>query len=245
MLAGQKGTHRNVGTNPEYISGKSPMAPAPSWRDDPRMIDSAFRWRGFTVRQLAVLALALVAPTVIVTVVVLNAIGALTFDQMHDVALGAGENPGMITFGAMFLCSPIQRWTGRSQVRVRKTLGIIFYFLAVSNGVMFALDEGLGSTFSEPLLVAGSIAVLLGLPLFLTSNRRAQRLLGRRRWLSLHRLTYPLAGTLLLHTALVGDVGAGELLIAAGFAARLPAIQHKIDQRGSRQARHSQTVLPT
>ena len=44
-------------------------------------------------------------------------------------ALGVGENPGMITFGAMFLCSPVQWLTGRSQVRVRKYLGTVLITL--------------------------------------------------------------------------------------------------------------------
>ena len=192
------------------------------------------RWQGLRPLQLLVMAVAAIAPAVIAVVVAGYAVGAVTFDQMHDVALGAGENPGMVTFGAMFLCSPVQWWTGRSQVRVRKYLGIVFYLLALSNGAMFVLDEGLGQTFSEPLLVAGSVALLLALPLFLTSNRWSQRMLGLRRWRVLHRLTYLVAAALVVHVALVGDIGPGAAMIAAGFVARIPAVRRRLQDRSAK-----------
>lgn len=99
---------------------------------------------------------------------------------------------------------------------------------------MFVLDEGIGRSFSQPLLVAGSLAVLTALPLFLTSTRRAQRSLGMRRWRLLHRLTYVVAAALVAHVILVGDIGLGAVLIGLGAVARIPAVRSWIEQRGSR-----------
>lgn len=191
-------------------------------------------WNRFTPLQLVVLTLASIAPTVILAVLGLGAAGLLNADEVREVALGAGENPGMITFGAMFLATPIQWWTGRSQVRVRKFLGIVFFLLALSNGAMFVWESGFDRAFSRPLLVAGSLAVLIATPLFLTSSRMSQRMLGMRRWRLLHKLTYVVAVLLLVHVVLVGDVGLGALLITLGLAARTGPCREWIQGRGSR-----------
>ena len=76
-------------------------------------------WNRFTALQLLVMALATIAPLVIVGTVSAAMVGLISLETMLSVALAAAENPGMIVFGAMFLASPIQWLTGRSQVRVR------------------------------------------------------------------------------------------------------------------------------
>jgi len=183
-----------------------------------------WKWRGLSAGQLVVVLVASVFPITIVVMVMGYPLGVFTSQQMHDVSLGAGEDPGMLVFGAMFLCSPVQWWTGRSQVQGRKILGIIFFVLALSNGAMFVFDSGWG-IFDEPLLAAGSIAVLLALPLFLTSNRRSQRGLGMRRWRSLHKLTYVVAVALVAHAVLIEEVVIGLLPILVGFVARVPQVR--------------------
>ena len=182
------------------------------------------RWRRFSTLQCIVIALAAIAPAVIGGAIVSRLLGLMTTHEMIDAALVAGEDPGMITFGAMFLASPVQWMTGRSQVRVRKYLGIVFFLLAVSNGAMFAIEEGLLGSFGQPFLVAGSLALLLSLPLFLTSSRGAQRRLGMRRWRSLHRLTYVVAAALVFHVLLLGEPAIGAWLIIVGAIARLPPV---------------------
>lgn len=196
-------------------------------------------WNRFSALQLFTLALASIAPTILLSTIVAGIAGLISEESMIEVALGAGENPGMLTFGAMFLCSPVQAWTGRSQVRVRKYLGIVFFLLALSNGAMFALERGAASALDEPLLIAGSLALAFGLPLFATSNRWSQRRLGMARWRTLHRLTYVIAIALLAHVALVGDVGPGAAMIAAGFIARLPAVKNRLARRSSRRLENS------
>ena len=137
----------------------------------------------------------------------------------------------MLTFGAMFLASPVQWWSGRSQVRVRTYLGIVFFLLAVSNGAMFLWQEGASQLLSRPLVVAGLVSVVVAAPLFVTSSRASQRLLGLRRWRLLHKLTYVVAAGLLAHAALIPDFGPGTRLILFGFAARLPPMRRRIITR--------------
>ena len=197
-----------------------------------------FVWNRFTALQLVVMALATVAPVVIAGSVFAVLAGLIPLATMVNVALAAGENPGMITFGAMFLASPVQWWTGQSQVRVRKYLGIIFFLLALSNGVMFAIETGVGAMLGAPLLVAGSLALALATPLFVTSGHWAQRRMGMRRWRLLHKATYLVAAALMAHVVLIGDIGLGFVLIALGFVARVPAakrrIQRRAEDRGAR-----------
>ena len=200
-------------------------------------------WNRFTPLQLIVLMLATIAPLIIVGAISAALVGAISTEAMMSLALAAGENPGMITFGAMFLASPVQWFTGRSQVRVRKYLGIVFFLLALSNGAMFVLESGIAAALSAPLLIAGTIAVALATPLFLTSSRWSQRSLGMKNWRRLHKLTYPLAVGLLAHVILVGDIGPGAVMIALGLIARIPAIRRRIADRAQRtKARRAERV---
>ncbi len=192
-------------------------------------------WNRFRPLQLAVVALASIAPIVIMVVTAAAGVGMISVEQMLEVALAAGENPGMVTFRAMFLASPIQWFTGRSQIRVRKYLGIVFYLLALSNGFMFAIERSASAMLDEPLLVAGTAALALAAPLFLTSNRFSQRRMGMGNWRALHRLTYVVAVALLAHVILVGDLGLGSALITLGFIARIPQVRRRLEARADRR----------
>ncbi len=194
-------------------------------------------WNGFTPLQLIVVTLATIAPLLVGGAIGAALLGVVSTEAMIDFALAAGEDPGMITFGALFLASPIQWLTGRSQVRVRKYLGIVFFLLALSNGAMFVLESGLAAVLSAPFLIAGTIALALALPLFLTSSRRSQRALGMRRWRILHKLTYVVAAALLAHVVLMGEIGLGSVLIALGFVGRIPAVRRWITDRNGRAER--------
>ncbi|MEL7210205.1 MAG: ferric reductase-like transmembrane domain-containing protein [Actinomycetota bacterium] len=197
-------------------------------------------WNGFSPIQLVVLTLATVAPVLITGAIGAALVGVISTSTMVEVALAAGENPGMVTFGAMFVASPVQWVTGRSQVRVRKYLGIVFFLLALSNAAMFAIETGVAAALSAPFLVAGTIALVLAAPLFLTSSRWAQRVMGLRSWRALHRLTYAVGVALLAHVVLIGDIGPGAVLITLGFIARIPAVRRRLTAgTGRANRRHS------
>ncbi|MEM7337741.1 MAG: ferric reductase-like transmembrane domain-containing protein [Actinomycetota bacterium] len=198
-------------------------------------------WRRFTPLQLLVIGAASWPPLVAVSATIAGALGAIDVDTMIDIALAAGENPGNIIFGAMFLASPVQWITGRSQVRVRRYLGLMFFVLGLLNGLMFVIETGIGAAFSQPFLIAGSIALLASVPLALTSPTWMQRAMGMRRWQLLHKLTYLVAAALMLHVLFIGEVGVGFFMIAAGFIARIPAVRRRL----TRRSRPSLPVRPT
>jgi len=208
---------------------------APSWIKRPL-------WRRFTPLQLLVLTLATIAPLVITGALTAALLGIVSLEAAITVALAAGENPGMITFGAMFLASPVQWLTGRSQVRVRKYLGIVFFLLALSNGAMFVLESGIGAVLGAPFLIAGTVALALALPLFLTSSRWSQRALGMGRWRLLHKLTYVIAAGLLVHVALIGDIGPGAIMISLGFIGRIPVVRRWLSGVADRRKAASRRV---
>lgn len=217
-------THHQASPTGTNASATKQRPPRLKWRETPL-------WNRFTPLQILVLTLASIAPIVIVVALGLGAAGLLDAHEVREAALGAGETPGMLVFAAMFSATPMQWWTGRSQVRVRKFLGIVFFLLAFSNGAMFVWESGYGRLFSRPLLIAGSLAVLAATPLFLTSSRLSQRVLGMRRWRLLHKLTYVVAVLLLVHVVLVGDVGPDSVLILLGLIARTPSGREWIHRR--------------
>ena len=192
-------------------------------------------WNRFTPLQLTVITLATIAPLIIAGTVTAALLGVIPAEAAISLALAAGENPGMVTFGAMFLASPVQWLTGRSQVRVRKYLGIMFFLLALSNGAMFVIESGLVAALGAPFLIAATIAFVLAVPLFLTSNRWSQRTLGMTRWRLLHKLTYFIAAALLVHVVLIGDIGPGAIMIALGFIARIPAVRRRLASLASQR----------
>ncbi len=221
-----------------------PHPPKPQTRPDPPKLHvspSWFKrplWNRFTPLQLIVLTLATIAPLVVAGTITAALLGVISVEAMMTLALAAAENPGMITFGAMFLASPVQRFTGRSQVRVRKYLGIMFFLLALSNGAMFVLESGLAAAFGAPFLIASTIAFVLAIPLFLTSSRWSQRVLGMKRWRLLHKLTYAIAAGLVTHVVLIGP---GAVMIGLGLISRIPAVRRWLTRLGSRR-KQRQTV---
>jgi sulfoxide reductase heme-binding subunit YedZ len=83
--------------------------------------------------------------------------------------------------------------------QLRRPLGLFSFFYVSLHLIAFAtldLRFQWGVIFSEillrPYLTLGMLAVLMLIPLAVTSTRGWQRRLGRK-WVSLHRLVYPVA----------------------------------------------------
>ncbi|MGW8369589.1 MAG: sulfite oxidase heme-binding subunit YedZ [Gammaproteobacteria bacterium] len=84
-------------------------------------------------------------------------------------------------------------------VRFRRLLGLFsFFYICLHFAVYVSLDlQFAWNTIGEeivlrPFITIGMIALLLMIPLAVTSTRGMQRRLGRR-WAKLHRLVYPIA----------------------------------------------------
>lgn len=132
-------------------------------------------------------------------------------------ATGLGANPVqevLHTFGKTALnlllltlaVTPARQLTGANWlIRLRRMLGLYVFFYAALHLVTYAvLDQGLdvGSLMVDvtqrPYITVGFLAIVLMVPLAVTSTRAMQRRLGRD-WVRLHRLIYPIAVLALLH----------------------------------------------
>ncbi|HEX7685683.1 MAG TPA: protein-methionine-sulfoxide reductase heme-binding subunit MsrQ [Trinickia sp.] len=111
----------------------------------------------------------------------------------------------------VFLCitlavTPLRRITGiNALLRFRRMLGLYAFFYAVLHFTTyvwfdkwFDVAEMLKDIGKRPFITVGFAAFLLLIPLAATSPRAAARKLGRR-WITLHRSIYAIAGLAILH----------------------------------------------
>jgi methionine sulfoxide reductase heme-binding subunit len=95
------------------------------------------------------------------------------------------------------LVTPLREITGwRDLIRLRRMLGLFAFFYALLHFTTYAwLDQGLDlraigeDILKRPYITIGLAALLLLVPLAVTSTDRMMRRLGRR-WTQLHRLVY-------------------------------------------------------
>lgn len=134
-----------------------------------------------------------------------------------DPAKALVDQSGLWAIRCLLLClamTPLRRLTGRGGwIRYRRMLGLfsLFYALVHVSAYVFLLfgarwTELFAELTRRPYIVVGASALLLMLPLGLTSTRSMQRRL-KKRWVQLHRAIYPLALLVLLHFAWVKKLG--------------------------------------
>jgi methionine sulfoxide reductase heme-binding subunit len=137
---------------------------------------------------------------------------------------------------ASLSCTPLKiafGWTW--PLRVRRTLGLCAFFSALTHfSVYWALDQNfaLGSVFKDvvkrPFIAVGFAALVLLVPLALTSTKRSVSRLGFPRWQSLHRLAYPIGVLGVIHFYLRVKADHTQpilygLVLTLGFALRFAA----------------------
>jgi sulfoxide reductase heme-binding subunit YedZ len=102
--------------------------------------------------------------------------------------------------------SPLRQWFGLSGlVRFRRMLGLyVFFYVCCHFSIWFIFDHALDLTdmiediVERPYITVGFSALMLLIPLAITSNNAMVRRLGKR-WKKLHRLTYLIVGLGVLH----------------------------------------------
>jgi sulfoxide reductase heme-binding subunit YedZ len=103
--------------------------------------------------------------------------------------------------------TPIRNWTGNAAViRFRRMLGLYVFFYAFCHFLIwfiadhsFDFAEMLEDIIDRPYITLGFSALMVMLPLAITSNQAMIRRLGAARWKSLHKLTYLVATLAVLH----------------------------------------------
>lgn len=113
----------------------------------------------------------------------------------------------------------LKRWVNINLQPMRRRLGLAAFSYALLHMLAYTALI-LGFEFSElaadiqkrPYIIVGALAILLMLPLAVTSTKGWQRRL-KRKWKTLHLLVYPVAVLVLIH--LWWQVRAGFLLASA------------------------------
>lgn len=134
---------------------------------------------------------------------VCGALGWLSFDLGPDPVKKLEHECGKTALNLLLLTltvSPVSRLAALPQLpRLRRMLGLFAFFYALVHFTVYlVLDLELnfrmvGADIAKrPYITIGFTALLLLIPLAVTSTNRMQRRLGRR-WLSLHRLIYLIA----------------------------------------------------
>lgn len=143
---------------------------------------------------------------------------------------------------ASLAITPLRRVTGwNGVIGARKVLGNFAFFYAVLHFATYLVDQ----SFSWGFIVAdvvehwwvtvGFAALLILLPLALTSSKGAIRRMGKR-WQKLHRLVYVAAGLGVLHFFLLVKKDVTEPLIFAAVFAALMAFRYELVTGGRKRA---------
>lgn len=103
--------------------------------------------------------------------------------------------------------TPLRKLLGWNWLlRFRRMLGLYAFFYAVMHvfsyvafDQVFDIMEIVNDIIKRPFITVGFTALVLMLPLAITSTNRMVRYLGAERWLKLHRLVYLIAPLGVLH----------------------------------------------
>jgi sulfoxide reductase heme-binding subunit YedZ len=165
-----------------------------------------------------------------------GSLGANPVEQILNVCGKTGLNLLMLT-----LCiTPIRRSTGINRlVSFRRPLGLFaFFYLALhfstyallDLGLLYAPGQALGTLLVDiaerPYITVGFTALVLLIPLAVTSTRGMQRRLGRN-WAKLHRLVYVVAvlGVVHYYWQVKSDLDFAEPLLYAFLLAVLLGVR--------------------
>jgi sulfoxide reductase heme-binding subunit YedZ len=135
--------------------------------------------------------------------------------------------------------TPVQTVTGWRKVStIRKSLGLWAFAYAVLHMLVFVgLDYGFSLKFilldglpTKPYIVVGLSALLILLPLALTSTKGMQKRLGKA-WKKLHRWVYAAGLLAVIHYIWVAKVAFGEPTLYAAIllvllVARIPVVRN-------------------
>lgn len=195
-------------------------------------------------KQMALHGIAL-APLIVVTVTaILTLLGPATALDYLDVS-AVITDASQLSFTLMLACTPLTilfswRWTQP----LKRPLGLYaflygsLHYLLFSSAFNFQLGETVAQSVGNAMLLAGTLAIFLMIPLALTSSTFAMKLLGRK-WKWLHKLVYLIAILIAAHLIFLGEGLFLSLLYAGFLLIRVPKIRKAIvayRQRGRANA---------
>ena len=193
-------------------AGQRPTAPARVVNPVDAWMDEKFRFAGSQIKRKTVACVLLGLPALAPVFFMSRALilrDNFVLDQIEADVLGTGA---MVNFMLTLMITPLVTLTGQHWFKpLRRWYGIMFAVTAFTDATTASIvtafrGDVLGRLTGHSYLLAGFTMVMLLIPLFLTANNAAQKLLGRY-WKPLHRLTYAVWGLLWLHLALLEGLG--------------------------------------
>lgn len=125
------------------------------------------------------------------------------------------------------LVTPL-RWLGLNLLRFRRQIGLVGFayvilhlFAWISLDMAFRWGQILPDLYKRPYILIGMVALVLLIPLALTSNNPAIRWMGALRWNRLHKLAYLATILGMIHFLMIGKVYTTEVLTYSAFLAVL------------------------
>ncbi|AWG20759.1 ferric reductase [Flavobacterium faecale] len=129
---------------------------------------------------------------------------------------------------AVLTCTPFFILFGVNNLFVRQAMGIAAAVWSFIHFIIFIWAEGFAETFTEANYIAGFIAVLILIPLFFTSNRKAMKKL-KKNWKKIQTYAYAAIILSLLHVLLLEKTWLiYGIIVGLGFIIRLPFVKNKI-----------------
>lgn len=172
-----------------------------------------------------------------------------------------GANPieavtrGLGTWGLHFLLitlavTPLRKYSGWTWlIRLRRMLGLFaFFYVCLHLTTYLWLDQFFDwsaivkDVWKRPFITVGMTAFTLLLPLALTSNNAAIRMLGGRRWQAVHRSIYVIAMLAVLHYAWMVKADMTWPLLYSGLLIVLLGL--RIVWRVQERNRQQSAILP-
>jgi sulfoxide reductase heme-binding subunit YedZ len=132
--------------------------------------------------------------------------GALSANPIAQVMNELGLS-ALVLLLASLACTPARHLFGWTwPIRIRRDLGLLAFFYAVLHFLTYlVLDQAVdlaaiwADIAKRPFITVGFLALLLLVPLALTSTKASVRRLGYRRWEQIHRLVYVAGALAVVH----------------------------------------------
>ncbi|MGB3145686.1 MAG: ferric reductase-like transmembrane domain-containing protein [Maribacter sp.] len=150
--------------------------------------------------------------------------GMTTLEMMYHVS---GEF-AIRWMTAVLTCTPFFILFGVNNLFVRQAMGISTAVWSLLHFIIFLSAEGFLETFTQANYIAGFVAVLIVIPLLITSNRKSMKKL-KRKWKKLQSFSYAAIFLSLLHVALLDKTWIiYAVIVGLGFVIRIPVIKERI-----------------
>lgn len=139
---------------------------------------------------------------------------------------------------AVLSCTPFFILFGVSNLFVRQAMGIATAVWSFIHFSIFILAAGFMETWSQVNYIAGFLAILILIPLFLTSNRKSMKFLNSN-WKKLQSFAYVAIFLSILHVAILEKTWLiYAVIVGVGFLLRIPFIKNKFIQRRLSQTKN-------